>query len=116
MTSASTWYNGRSLSVPAGTWLVTGTITMGRTTTTAIRYSARITDGTNHYASASQYAPSVNPHYISIALSTILTLASTTTIYISGYATTGGCVIKGAVADGASGNNATQLSAVKLNT
>lgn len=115
MTNANTWYNGRSLSVPAGTWLVTGTITMGRTNTTAIRYSAKITNGTTNYASAQQYAPSVNPHYISISLSTVITLSSTTTIYISGRATTGSCVIKGAIVDGASGNNATQLSAIKLN-
>jgi hypothetical protein len=114
MTNATTWYNGTSLSIPAGTWLIMGTITMGRVSTTAIRYSARISTGSTHYASASQYAPSVNPHYISIALSSIITLSSTTTIYLSGYATTGSCVIKAAVADGASGNNATQLSAIKI--
>lgn len=112
--NATTWYDsGADVTLTVGTWMVTSHITMGRANTTAIRYTARITDGTNTFASSQQYCPSVNPHYCNIAMSAIITVGTNTVIKVQGRATTGGCLIKATSPDGAVGG-ATQITALKV--
>lgn len=117
MTNAAQFYTGASVSLGVGKWLVMAYITMGRANTTLIRYQARIRDTTNsvNFASGAQTQPSQNPHYVTITLSAIITLTGTATIEIQGATiTTGGCLIKAATADNASGNTATAINAVKI--
>ena len=110
---ANTWYTGAGVSLTAGTYLVTAQITVLRSTTTALTFSARISDGTNHYASAGDYRASVTNNVTTLQMSTIITLASTTKINVqaTGNQT---ATIKAALGTNAAGNNATQISAIQL--
>lgn len=114
MTNANTFYTGTSIILTPGTWLVIGFITLGRAATTLQRYTARISTGSVHYASSQMTQPSQNPHYVNICMSAIITVAENTTINIQAAATSTNCLIKRACADNASGNNATQLNAIKI--
>lgn len=114
MTNANTFYTGTQVVLGSGTWLIFGHITIGRAATTLQRYTGRISTGSVHYASSQMTQPSQNPHYVNIAMSCIITLAGETTILIQAAATSTSCLIKRACADNASGNNATQLNAVKI--
>ena len=113
MSNANTFYDGTTVSLAAGSWFVTGFITLGKAATSITRYTARISDGTVHYASSQMTQPSQNPHYINICMSCLIVLASPTVIKIQAAATTTGCLIKRSCADNASGNNATQILALK---
>jgi hypothetical protein len=116
MVTSNTWYDGPSLSLAAGTWLVTAHISFWRTATTATIWFGRITDGTNHHASGQLYTDSVAGTGGVVALTGIITLTGTTTIKIQGTTNAGAaaCLMKAALTANGSGNNATQLTAVKL--
>jgi hypothetical protein len=116
LTTSDTWYDGPSLSLAAGTWLINSHMLGIRTTTTATRFYSRITDKTNHYASGFNMALSNSSQGGTTSLTAIVTLASTTTIYIQGAASTGSSasLMKAAVPDVGSGNNATTITAIKL--
>lgn len=113
---SSTWYDGPSLSLAAGTWLITGHISFWRTATTATIWFGRITDGTNHHASSQAYTTSVAGTGANVALTAIITLAGTTTIKLQGTTSAGAtaCLMKAATTANGSGNNATQITAIKL--
>lgn len=116
MPTSNTWYDGPSVSLAAGTWLINTHTTLARTATTALTYFNRLTDGTNHHASSSQYQASVANHTVSIGLSAVITLASTTTIKIQSTSNAGATsvLMKAALLANGSGNNATQITAVKI--
>lgn len=115
MTNANTWYTGASLTnLPAGTWLVLAHITMLRGTASATTYSARISDGTNHYASIGDYRTSVANNVNTHSLATIITLAAPTTISVQGAASTTACTLRAALVTNGAGNNATQITAVRV--
>ena len=116
MPTSNTWYDGPSLSLGAGTWLINTHTTLARTATTALTYFNRVTTGTVHYASSSQYQASVANHTVSIGLSAVITLASTTTIKIQSTSNAGATsvLMKAATLANGSGNNATQITAVKI--
>lgn len=113
---SGTWYDGPGVSLAAGTWLVTGTITFWRTATTATIWFGRITDGTNHHASSQAYTASVAGTGVCVSLSAILTLTGTTTIKLQGTTSAGAtaCLMKAATTANGSGNNATQITAIRL--
>jgi len=116
MPTSGTWYDGPSLSLAAGTWLVNTHTTFARTATTALTYFNRITDGTTHHSSGSQYMASVANHTANISLTAVITLASTTTIKIQSTTNSGAtsALMKAALLANGSGNNATQITAIKL--
>jgi hypothetical protein len=111
-----TWYNGPSVDLPAGTWLVIGNATVGRTTTTALKYVLRLSTGTVHYASAETYMASAVNHWCEMTVQSIIVLAATTTVRLQATTTSGatGNLMKAATADYGSGANATQISAIRL--
>jgi hypothetical protein len=113
---SNTWYDGPSVSLAAGTWLVNAHVTVVRTATTAITYFSRISDGTTHYASTQAYQGSVANHSDSMSLSAIVTLAGTTTIKIQTTSNAGAttALMKAATTANGSGNNATQITAIKV--
>jgi hypothetical protein len=112
-------YNILSISLTAGTWLVNAHLTYNRTNTTANSVLCRISDGVNHYASAEAYRPGTANLPISLQVTTIITLASATTIILQAQqngtsvtnATTS--VAKASTVYGAS-PGATQINAVKI--
>lgn len=114
--TSNTFVDGPSLSLAAGTWLVTAQATFQRNATTAVHWLARVTNGTAHYASSQAYKPSVSGHTASLALSAIVTLAATTTVKIQGATSAGSStsLMKAATPAAGSGNNATQINAVKI--
>lgn len=116
ITNANTFYTGASVSLGAGTWLIQGFITVGKAATTLCRYTARLRDTTNstNLASGQMTQPSQNPHYVTISISAIVTLTATATIELQATSTTTSCLIKAACADNGSGNNATQINALKI--
>jgi len=110
------WYDGPSISLSAGTWLVMAHATYNRAATTAATRFLRITNKTTHYASTSEYHPSVNPNSANLFVAATIVLASTTTIYIQAATSVGSSaeLLKAATATNGSGNNATQINAIKL--
>lgn len=114
MASANTWYNGPSVSLAAGTWLVMASATVGRTTTTAGNYNIRISDGLTHYASVQQYHASVANNWAALSCNAIITLASTTTILLQAAGSITLDVLKATTPNNGSGANATGIVAVKI--
>jgi hypothetical protein len=116
MPVSNTWYDGPGISLAAGTWLVTGHISFWRTATTATIWFGRISDGTNHHASSQAYTPSVSGSGANVALTAVITLAGTTTIKLQGTTSAGAtaALMKAATTANSSGNNATQITAIKL--
>lgn len=116
MPVSSTWYDGPSISLDAGTWLVTGHISFWRTATTATIWFGRITDGTNHHASSQAYTPSVAGSGANVALTAVITLAGTTTVKLQGTTSAGAtaALMKAATTANGSGTNATQITAIRL--
>lgn len=110
------WYDIVSVSLAAGTWLVTCFMSHQRNATSTEQVYARITDGTNHYASTMFFHTSTNQHVGTLSMTTIITLASTTTIKGQASTSSGASTsyIKAAIVSNASGNNATQIVAVKI--
>lgn len=110
------WYDGPSVSLAAGTWLVNCHLTHWRTTTTAETVFARITDGTNHHASTQYSHASVAGIGNNVCMTALLTLAGTTTIKgqmaTSAGATTS--LMKAAMTANGSGNNASIITAIKI--
>ena len=116
LTTTATWYNGPSLSLVAGTWLVIGRITHNRSATTAETIYARLGDGTNHYASTQFYHTSVTGTGVVLPLNAVITLDATTTIKLQATSSAGASastMLAATTANG-SGNNATNIIAIRL--
>jgi hypothetical protein len=116
LTANNTWYNGPSVTLGAGTWLVTCHLTHWRSTTTAETVYARISDGTNHHASTQYYHASVAGIGNNIAMTAILTLAGTTTIrgQMASSAGAATSLMKAALTANGAGNNASIITAIKV--
>jgi hypothetical protein len=116
MPSSGTWYNGPSIEITAGTWIINANVTMIRTVTTVTQWVARLFDGTNGIASGQVYGPSVANHAVQIALTARITVTGTTTITLQGTTNAGNaaCLIKAATAVSGSGNHATAITAIRV--
>ena len=113
-----TWYDGPSITLGAGTWLVSAIAQFQRTATTANHWLARISTGTVHYASGQSYQASVSGQTEGIALTALITLTGPTTIKLQATTSAGAtaCLLKAATPASGSGNNATQISAVRVSS
>jgi hypothetical protein len=117
MSATNTWYTGASVSLTAGTWLINAHITLNRAATTAQQYQTRIHDTTNNvsYASSQQYQASVSNAPVSMSLTAIITIAGSASLAIQAASSTStNNLIKAATLANSSGNNATQITAIKL--
>ena len=116
LTTTATWYNGPSLALVAGTWLVMGRITHVRSATTAETIFARLGDGTTHYASTQFYHASVSGTGVVLPMFAVITLAATTTIKLQATSSAGASTstMKAALTANGAGNNATNIIAVRL--
>ena len=116
LTTTATWYDGPSVSLVAGTWLVIGRITHVRSATTAETIYARLGDGTKHYASTQFYHASVSGIGVVLPLNAVITLDATTTIKLQATSSAGAStstMLAATTANG-SGNNATNIIAIRL--
>lgn len=112
----NTFVDGPSVTLGAGTWLVTATATFQRNATTAVHWVARLSTGAVHYASSQHYQASASGHTVSISPSAIVTLAAQTVVKLQGAISAGSTtsLMKAATPNAASGNNATRINAVKI--
>lgn len=115
MANAGTWYDGPSISLPAGTWMIDSCVTVQKGAISSTGdLSARITNGTTHYASSEATWNNRSASMASISLSTRITLASTTTIKVQAVSSFAASAIKAATIYQASGNNASNINAVRV--
>jgi hypothetical protein len=103
------WEDATSVSLTAGTWLVTATLT----TSATMDYNAgslRLFDGTTNLATAAFYG--IIDYAVSGHVSKVVTLTATTTIKLQGYAQDGGMSMVRRAFPGAI--NATGIAAVRI--
>lgn len=116
LTTTSTWYDITSLSLTAGTWLITAQMTHVKSATTAETVYGRITDGTNHYASTQMYHASVSGTGVLLFMTCLVTISKTMTIKTQATSSVGAStsnILAETTANG-SGNNATKICAIKV--
>lgn len=110
MTSANTFYNGPSVSLAAGTWLIIASVQVDLPG--AANVTVKLWNGTTVYASGEmQVGGGYNQQ---IAIGYIVTLGTTTTVKISVASNGTGCSILAAAPDNGAGNNASSIFAVTV--
>jgi len=119
LTSANTYGDATYLSLAAGTWLITGNVTIESTNNNAQRITYKLWDGTTVYQAGESSSNAMGANtkgYVSIPISSLVVLGSTTTIKISIASTLNSSVIKATPADNNSGttNKATSIRAVRI--
>jgi hypothetical protein len=115
MLNANDWYDGPTVSLSAGTWLVTATLSLRKQNATgAFNLSARISDGTTHHASAGQTWITQVSSNLSINMTAIVNLGATTTIRASANSSLANCTILSATDHASSGANASVIAAVRI--
>ncbi len=115
ITAANTFYDGPSVSLAAGTWLVGGQVAV-LSSTANDRYTAKLWDGTTNYASAQSIgavASTTIPFTLALT-PMVIVLAGTATVKISVATVGGSATIKSAVTDNSAGNTASYIAAVKI--
>ena len=110
MSVANTPYDGPSLSLAAGSYLLIGTLTLLSSGT--LDFTIKLWDGTTTIATTEGANPFAT-YTVSLSVSGIVVLGSTTTIKITALSpgTTG--TIKAAAVNNAAGNTASTLTALK---
>lgn len=113
LTLANTFYDGQSVNLSSGKWLVTAHITFGRTVAAVCNFTGKITDGTTDFASGEVSAP-LTVFYDTLTLTALISVASTATIKVQGACTATNGVLSAAAADNPAGNNASAITAVRI--
>jgi hypothetical protein len=116
LVTSNTFYDGPSVTLAAGTWLLTSQAQYQKTTTTASQVTVRLSDGSGHYASQNAYHASVANVTLGFAVSAVVSLAAVATIKLQMATTVGNaaCLMKAQAPNNGSGNNATVISAVRI--
>jgi hypothetical protein len=115
MTSANVWYSGPTVTLTAGTWLVAGQVLIDKgANSTTLSFAYRISTGSTHYASGEQAWNTRTGAIGNGSLSTIITVAASTQIWMQASSQYANGSIRIANAFNPSGNNASQLIAVRL--
>jgi hypothetical protein len=111
MGTANSYITGPQVSLPAGTWFVTGTVTIYNSGASG-NASARLNDGTTNYASSEIYARS--GYSQSITLSSVITLTATTTVRIQAASNLTTCSMRATTVNNGAGANASKINAVRI--
>lgn len=119
LTANNTWTDAVTMSLAAGTWMLTGQITMQRQVTTVVTFCGRISDNTTTWASGQQrQLSSATNNATTITLHRVVTLGSTTTVRLQGLCDSGASGtdnrIINEITAGASGDTATILTAMRI--
>lgn len=80
LTVSGTWYDGPSVSLGAGTWLITATASFSRSSNILTSWEARLFDGTIVLASSGVTTPALVNFTANASLSAVVTLSSAGTI------------------------------------
>jgi hypothetical protein len=120
--TAGTWYDGPSVSLATGTWFVTANgYVLNNVGASDDSSQARISDGSTHYASCSAWADNAatvggEGRPFSFSMTTIMVLAAPATIKLQVTSTISASnnILKAALVNNGVGNNATQISAIRL--
>ena len=114
--NSGVWYDVFSLSLAAGVWLLNTSVQFQHTTNGEVLYGLRISDGTNHFASGQKFAHNKNPNSGILNLTSLITLASTTTVLTQAITDTGGSsvTVRAATSLYPSGDTASQINAVRI--
>lgn len=112
ISSANTYFDGPTVSLTAGTWLLTGEVT-GVNSSTGTNFTARLWDGTTTVDSTSA-ANNGSGAASTLSLHGIVTPSVTTSYKISVAATATSSTVKAAAPFNAVGNNASTLVAIPL--
>ena len=114
-TTGGTWYNGPTITLTAGTWLIDSCVTIEKHTTTGTdSWAARISTGSTHYASTEQSWNSRSGALATASLSCVITVASSTQIWVQVVSFYSGGNIKAATVYSGSGNNASGINALRI--
>lgn len=109
----NTYYDGPTLTLGAGTWLVQGTFT-GVGGSAAGSFTVRVWDGTTSYVSTGTTCPSAG-FWASAALGTVVTLSAPATLRLSAAINNNApATMVAAVPVNGVGNNATSISAIRV--
>lgn len=119
MSSSGIFYDGGSVSLAAGTWLVTTNGTIESTNNNAMRITGKIWDGTSVYSASEGSVGAIGggvKGYVNLSMNNIITLTSTTTIKASYASTISNCTIKATPGDNNTGTTGktTSITAVRI--
>jgi len=113
ITNANTFYDGVTISLAAGTWLLIGTMYVDDASSTGGTVTAKLWDGTTVTSSGEVY-PVTSGAQIFITLSGIVSPTTTTTYKMSAATSQNIHIIKAAAVQNGAGNNANQINAIKI--
>jgi hypothetical protein len=111
MTTSGTGYDGPSISLAAGTWLIVGTVTL-HDPNEGVNFVAKLWDGTTVESSAQ--ATTSNGFVIALTVSGIVSPGSTTTYKITVTGNGASSLIKAAATVNGAGNNASHIRAIRI--
>lgn len=116
MTTLNTFYDGPSVVLTLGTWLLVGSVTVGSPIASAQSVSAKLWDGTTVHASGEMCTPVLSGDVAAahLSLSRIVILGAGATLKISVASSVNGSTIKAQTPHNASGNTASYLQATKI--
>lgn len=113
MSSANTFYTGPSVTLSAGTWLLTGQVHAQNSNASQKAFTAKLWDGTTVAVSSSSNIGSGG--FTSFPLSGVIVIASGSPVWKIALASTGtGGTISAAVDNNSPGNNASTITAIKI--
>ena len=111
LTNANTYYDGPSVSLAAGTWLVIGVVTVAGN---GSNVTAKLWDSTTVESSAEGTNPATGDQAVALTVAGIVAPGSTPTYKVSVASSgTGNSIKAAAIANGA-GNNASHIRAVRI--
>jgi hypothetical protein len=113
MSAANTFFDGPSLSLEAGTWLITAHVLLQPSA--AGRHEAKLWDGTTTIDATEDHVFS-GQSVIPMFTNGIVSLTTTKTLKMSCSSPASGCVIKAALLTNSPGNFASGITAVKVSS
>ena len=115
LTTTGTWYDGPSVTLSAGTWLITAHASFSRTTATATTWEARVYDGTTQLASGNSTTTALANSATGISMQAVVVVTGTPTVTLQATTNAGAvaCLMRDTTfVNGMAG--ATIISAVKI--
>lgn len=110
-----TWYDGPSVNISAGTWLITATASFNRSTATLTTWETRLYDGANVLASTGVTTPALVNFAANASLSAVVSVTASKTIKLQATTNAGAAaclMLSTTVVNGIA--KATIISAVRI--
>jgi hypothetical protein len=114
MSVANTWYTGPAILLPPGTWMISATATIQRTSNGIANLGWKIHSDTNAFAQSQQTVLSNNPNTTNMRAGTIAVLSAQTGITASALTDNATNYLLHRVTIQPTGSNATSIYAIKV--